>query len=163
VELKTTSYLGKGALKGSQVSLKNEWFSFDKTGNDLYLSAQINAADNLLYGEQTLLGGETGLRGYPLGYQTGDKSALISAEKRFHFNWYPLHIAKFGAVAFADIGSAWGKGNKAHLLADVGIGLRIVPTRSSSAKIFHFDLAFPLIDQDKVDKYQFVVKTSYSF
>ena len=53
---------------------------------------------NLLLGEQVLLGGETGLRGYPAGYQTGDKSLLVTAEKRFHFNWYPLHIAKFGAV-----------------------------------------------------------------
>ncbi len=163
VELASTSYLGKGALKGSRVSLKNEWYSFDKRGNDLYLLAQINAANNLLYGEQILLDGDTGLRGYPLGYQTGDKSVFIRAEKRFHFNWYPLHLAKFGAVAFIDAGSAWGKGNKAKSLADAGIGLRIVPTRSSSAKIFHFDLAFPLIDQDKVDKYQIVVKTSYSF
>jgi len=163
LEFETSSYLGKGKLKGSRVNAKGEWYTFDKTGNNLYFGAKASVASHLLYGEQTVLGGETGLRGYPLGYQTGNKSLLLTAEKRFHFNWYPLHIAKFGAVAFADIGSAWGKGNKAKLLGDVGMGLRIVPTRSSSNKIFHLDLSFPLVDRKKVDNYQITVKTSYSF
>ncbi len=161
--LEGTTYLGKGDLKGNAIQLKNEWYHFDEKANDYYVSAQASIADNLRYGAQTVLGGETGLRGYPLGYQTGNKSVLVSAEKRFHFNWYPLHIAKFGAVAFADVGSAWGKGNKAKVIADVGVGLRIVPTRSSSGKIFHLDISAPLVDRKKVDNYQVLIKTSYSF
>ncbi|HEC04981.1 MAG TPA: hypothetical protein ENI84_02140 [Thiothrix sp.] len=161
--LDTNSYLGDGLLKGEQVSLKGDWYSFNEKGNDVYLSASITEKSNLLPNEQITLGGDNGLRGYPSSYQTGNKAALITAEKRFHFDWYPLHLAKFGAVAFADVGTAWGAGNDAKVLADVGIGLRMVPTRSSSAKTLHLDIAFPLIERDSVDSVQVLIKTRNSF
>lgn len=163
IEFDATSYLGNGILEGEQVSLKGEWYSFKDTGNDLYLSGKITQQSNLLPGEQILLGGETGLRGYPTGYQTGDKSVLLTAEKRFHFDWYPLHIAKLGAVAFTDVGTAWGGDNEQKILADIGLGLRIVPTRSSSEKSLHLDLAIPLTDRGEVDSIQFLIKTRKSF
>lgn len=163
IELKTTHYIGEGVSKGGQTSLKGEWYAYDNKDNNFYVSTTLEVANNQLEGEQTLLGGEYGLRGYPLGYQTGDKSITLSAEKRVHFDWYPFNLAKFGGVAFVDIGSAWGKGNEARLLSDVGFGLRIVPTRSSSSNIFHLDIAFPLNDLEKVDQYQLVIRGSKTF
>ncbi len=161
--LKGTSYLGDGVLQGENISLGGEWNAFNATGNHLNISARVTSASNLLKSEQTLLGGENGLRGYPFAYQTGNKSALLSLEKRYHFDWYPFDIAKFGMVAFTDIGTAWGAGNDASILADAGIGLRIVPTRSSSAKTIHIDFAIPLTQRDKVDDYQFVIETKQYF
>lgn len=163
IHIDTNSYLGNGLLEGEKLSLQGEWYSFNKSGNNYYFSGKVSEQSNFLPGEQFLLGGETGLRGYPKGYQTGDKSVLLTAEKRFHFNWYPLHIAKFGAVAFADVGTAWGGDNDPNVLADIGIGLRMVPTRSSSAKTLHLDLAVPLNERGKVDGFQFLIKTRKSF
>ncbi len=163
VEFNAGAYLGNGLKQGELVSLKGDWYSFNDKGNDYYLSAQVSQQSNLLPGEQITLGGNNGLRGYPTGYQTGDRRALVTAERRFHFNWYPFHIAKFGAVVFADAGTAWGDGKDPKVLADVGLGLRIVPTRSSSVKTLHIDLALPLAERNAVDSYQFLIKTKNSF
>jgi len=162
--LRGTSYLGDGVLSGERVSLKGEWYSFNETGNDYFVSARLTTASNFQANEQVLLGNDSGLRGYPIAYQSGNKSALITAEKRVHFDWYPLKIAKFGLAAFADVGTAWGEGNQAKVLADVGVGLRIVPTSFSAARTIHLDLAVPLIESDKeVDDYQFLLEVKESF
>lgn len=166
IAFNTTSYFGKGLRQGESVALRGEWYSFNEEGNDYYLKGQLAVANNLQVGEQLLLGEDNGLRGYPIGYQSGDKSALLTFERRFRFNWHPLHLIKFGAVAFADVGTAWGgdrNDNNIHFLSDVGFGFRIVPTRSSSAKSIHFDFAIPLNDQSEVDGYQFLMTTKQSF
>ncbi|NIV16983.1 MAG: hypothetical protein GWN47_00915, partial [Woeseiaceae bacterium] len=33
------------------------------------------------------LGGDTGLRGYPLRYQTGESKVLVTAEQRYFTDW----------------------------------------------------------------------------
>ena len=163
VDINANSYLGSGSLEGQELDLKGEWFRFNSNQkNDLYFSVNAKAKTNLQLGEQLLLGGDNGLRGYPTGFQNGDKSVVFSAEKRFHYNWYPYSLVKFGAVAFADVGTAWGNGNDPDILADVGIGLRIIPTRSSSTKAVHLDLAFPINSGD-VDNFQISIKTKQTF
>ncbi len=157
------SYLGKGKRQGETLILETEYDHFNEKGNDIRISATLKYSSNLKLSEQLVLGGETGLRGYPVAYQTGNKSLLIQAEKRIHFNWYPMHLVKFGAVVFSDIGTAWDDGENKKLLADVGVGLRMIPTRSSTGKALHFDLAFPLIDRGRLDKYQFLIRTANSF
>jgi outer membrane protein assembly factor BamA len=163
IDLEGTSYLGDGSRQGESILIKGELDHFKQQKNDLYFSGTLQLSNNLKLAEQLNLGGETGLRGYPKAYQTGNKTALLQAEKRFHFDWYPLHLAKFGAVVFSDFGTAWGEGNDSKLLADIGIGLRVISTQSSSAKALHLDLAFPLVDRDKVDSFQFLIKTSKDF
>lgn len=163
IEFQANTYLGSGLLQGQTLSLRGSWYSFNQTGNDLYLSGQITEKNNLLPGEQIILGGSNGLRAYPTGYQAGDKAILLTAEKRFHFNWYPFHLVKCGAVAFTDIGTAWGNNNNSKLLADVGVGLRLIPTRSNSAKAVHLDLAIPLNDRNQVDDVQVLITTKNSF
>ena len=163
IKLKGSSYLGNGSRKGESFTFSAEVDHFNKVENDYKVLTKISFSNNLKFGEQLSLGGETGLRGYPKSFQTGNKSFLVQAEKRIHFDWYPMHLVKFGAVLFGDVGTAWGDGNKPKLLADVGFGLRIVPTRSSTGKSLHLDVAFPLIDKGKVDKVQFLIRTSESF
>ncbi|MEZ5450518.1 MAG: hypothetical protein R3E89_16610 [Thiolinea sp.] len=134
VELESSAWLGNGRLQGGRARLKLEWNHFSRPHSSWYLGGELNVASNLLPGEQVLLGGDNGLRGYPTGYQSGDKSLVLNAEKRFFFNWYPLRMARVGAAVFADVGTAWGQGHPAEWLGDVGLGLRIVSTRSSSGK-----------------------------
>lgn len=54
------------------------------------------------------LGGDSGLRGYPLQYQHGTRKALLTTELR----WYPrinlYRMLDLGFVAFADVGRASG-------------------------------------------------------
>lgn len=62
---------------------------------------------------QLLLGGDNGLRGYPLKYQSGTGSLLVSAEERLHTDRYPLRLFHIGAVVFADAGRTWAATSRA--------------------------------------------------
>lgn len=114
-----------------------------------------------------LLGGNSGLRGYPLRYQTGDRRALLTVEQRFFSNWYPFRLFHVGAAIFFDIGRTWGDGPVSPAaeswLKDVGFGLRIGNTRLALGKMIHVDLAFPLDGKDDIKSVQFLVSTKKKF
>lgn len=116
---------------------------------------------------QLLLGGDNGLRGYPLRYQSGTGSLLLSAEERFYTDWYPLRLFHIGAAVFADAGRTWGADVAGEgplgWLSDVGIGLRIGNARSGLGNVLHFDVAVPLSSQPGIDSVQFLVETRHSF
>ena len=76
-------------------------------------------------------------------------------------------LALVGAVAFADVGRAWGLhgGPDADLglLRDVGVGLRISNPRSSRGSIVHIDVAYPLDGPPDIQHLQFIIETATSF
>jgi hypothetical protein len=114
-----------------------------------------------------LLGGDNGLRGYPLRYQSGTRSALFTVEERGYTDLYPFRLFRIGGAAFVDVGRAWG-GSNTNLanpgwLANVGFGLRIVNARSAFSNVLHMDVAFPLNATPDVKKVQFIVKTKLTF
>lgn len=116
---------------------------------------------------QLLLGGDNGLRGYPLRYQAGTARALFTVEQRYYTRWYPFRLFHVGAAAFFDMGRTWGTDvtglESAGLLRDVGIGLRLGSSRSSFGNVLHIDLAFPLDGDDDIDSVQLLVQTKGSF
>jgi hemolysin activation/secretion protein len=57
---------------------------------------------------QLLLGGDNGLRGYPLRYQGGDAVALLTLEQRYFSDWYVLRRFRVGGAVFFDAGRTWG-------------------------------------------------------
>lgn len=113
------------------------------------------------------LGGDNGLRGYPLRYQSGTRRALFTLEERFYTDLYVWQLFRVGGAAYLDIGRAWGGEfvNRAHpgWLKDAGVGLRIVNMRSAFSNVLHVDLAFPLDADVDVRKVQFLVKNRTSF
>jgi len=116
---------------------------------------------------QVLLGGDNGLRGYPLRYQGGDRRMLLTVEQRFFSDWYPFRLFRIGAAAFVDIGRTWGEAplNTPSLgvLKDVGVGLRIGNSRSGLGNIIHVDVAFPLDGDPSIKSVQFLVETKQRF
>jgi hypothetical protein len=116
---------------------------------------------------QILLGGDNGLRGYPLRYQGGEARALLTMEQRYFTNWYPFRLVRVGAAAFFDIGRTWGASPVSTpslgVLKDVGIGLRLGNSRSGLGNIIHIDLAFPLDGGSSIDDVQFLVETKERF
>ncbi len=113
------------------------------------------------------LGGDTGLRGYPLRYQSGDSKILLTVEQRYFWDWYPFRLVRVGGAIFADTGRTWGDnplgGESLGWLSDVGFGLRLAPTRTGTRSIIHVDVAFPLDGDDSIDSVQFVVESKKSF
>ena len=146
-----------GARYYSKQSKKRLFFAalYGAWGQDLDL-------DNFLE-----LGGDSGLRGYPLRYQTGDARLLLSVEERYFTDWYPFRLFRVGFAVFADVGRTWGDNPAAGAplgwLKDVGIGLRIAPTRASGREIYHIDLAFPLDGDSTIDDVQFLIQSKTNF
>jgi hypothetical protein len=113
------------------------------------------------------LGGDSGLRGYPLRYQNGDSKLLVTLEQRYFTDWYPFQLARVGGAIFADVGRVWGRnplgGEPLGWLKDIGFGLRLAPTRSASSKMVHLDIAFPLDGDPTIDSVQISLEAKRSF
>jgi len=142
---------------------------YRKQSNRGLFFAEI-AADNVHEGtaaEQLLLGGDTGLRGYPLRYQTGINRTLFSVEQRGYSDVYLLRIFRVGGAIFYDAGRAWGGANQnlnnPGWLHDIGVGLRMFNDRTASGNVIHLDVAFPLKRTDDIKSVQFLIKGRDSF
>jgi len=132
-----------------------------------YAAGAADVLTNPDVNDTLLLGGDNGLRGYPLRYQSGTRRALFTAEERFYTDIYLWRLFRIGGAAFFDTGRAWGGDNvnasNPGWLSDVGFGLRVVSSRSASGSVLHVDVAFPLNATADIAKVQLLVKTKLSF
>lgn len=156
---------GDTANATSRIELRYSWRQSDRwlffarvdgtMGHDIDLDTPIE------------IGGDSGLRGYPLRYQSGDSRVVVSMEQRYFTDWYPFRLLRVGAAIFADAGRTWGDdplgGENLGWLTDVGLGLRLAPTRIGTDKVFHIDVAFPLNGDDSIDDVQILFEAKRSF
>ncbi|MDP2562724.1 hypothetical protein [Psychrobium sp. 1_MG-2023] len=146
---------------------------------------------NMLYNphqeNQLFLGGDTGLRGYPLRHLSGEQTGVLTFEQRYYSDAYLFRLIRIGAAFYVDIGKSWGD---SHLLeqydklltamppeaqvtaiekqdkrwlANVGIGLRFTPSRVDANHVIHVDLAFPLANRQDIKSSQFLISVKQSF
>ena len=73
------------------------------------MAAEGALAEKLDPETQLLLGGDTGLRGYPLRYQAGDRRGSSSWSSAFFSDRELFHVLHLGAAVFYDVGRAWFK------------------------------------------------------
>jgi hypothetical protein len=132
-----------------------------------YASVGGTIGHNLDIDNQLMLGGDTGLRGYPLRYRSGDKIALLTLEQRYFTDWYPFRLFRVGGAVFFDMGKTWAgpyqSANENEVLKDVGFGLRLGNMRSGEGRVAHIDIAFPLDGDERIKNVQFLVQTRKSF
>jgi hypothetical protein len=156
-----------GELRNGLIGAEGRLYWATSTRSKFYASVSGAAAEQLDAELQLTLGGDNGLRGYPLRYQAGTARALLTLEQRYYTNWYPFRLFHVGAAAFFDMGRTWGTdvtgAESLGLLKDVGIGLRLGSSRSSFGNVLHIDLAFPLDGTDDIDQVQLLVQTKGSF
>jgi len=115
---------------------------------------------------QILLGGDTGLRGYPVRYARGDRKWLVSLEERLYTDIDLFRLLNVGAAAFVDVGHAWFDDDDAEdlgVLSNVGVGLRLGSSRSSRGAMLHVDFAVAIGAPDDVDDFQIAVSSRESF
>lgn len=150
----------------------------------LYTKLQYDQRSRNFLDQPLDLGGETGLRGYPVQYQLGTQRWLSTAELR----WYPqltvYQLLDLGFVAFADVGRASGgdirisestvaslrsdadllKPNEAeHWLGAVGLGARFYSSRSSNNHVIHVDLSKPVGGATEVNSWEIQLKVEQKF
>ena len=159
--------LESGDSRNSIVGLKARYF-FRQSEKRMFFATVEGAHGYALDLDNVVeLGGDTGLRGYPLRYQTGDSKFLITAEQRFFWDWYPFRLFRVGGAVFADAGRVWGENPVGEVnqgwLRDIGVGLRFAPTRTGFRKIIHLDIAFPLDGDNSIDDIQILLESKSSF
>jgi hypothetical protein len=137
-------------------------------GSELLLTSLTTVhGNNLDLENQVLLGGDNGLRGYPLRYQSGERSAVFTVEQRFFTDWYPFRLLRFGYAVFMDAGRVSGTDPRGTpslgTLYDVGVGLRLTSPRASGGSVLHVDLAFPINAPADIDDVQLIIEKKASF
>ena len=156
-----------GELVNGLLSAEGRFYWETSKYSKFFASVSGAAAEQLDQELQLTLGGDNGLRGYPLRYQAGTSRALLTLEQRYYTKWYPFRLFHVGAAAFVDVGRTWGTdvtgAESLGLLRDVGIGLRLGSSRSSFGNVVHIDLAFPLDGDEDIDSVQLLVTTKGSF
>jgi outer membrane protein assembly factor BamA len=165
VDFDTTGRVEAAALRGARAGAGARYYFRQSPRRLLFVDLSAEAGRRLDADQQILLGGDSGLRGYPLRYQSGEGRWLLTAEQRFFTHWYPFQLFNVGAAVFFDMGSTWGRdplGSASQgVLKDFGFGLRLGNSRSALGNVLHLDVAFPL-DGD-VRSPQFLVETRKSF
>lgn len=132
-----------------------------------FLSTSFDTLKNPRPSEFLQLGGENGLRGFPLRYQTGEKRILVTVEERRYTDLYLFRLFRIGGAIYGDIGRAWDGavdgGPAPRWRSDIGIGLRIFNSRTAFGNVMHADLAFPLNPEPGIKKVQFLLTSKVSF
>jgi outer membrane protein assembly factor BamA len=153
--------------RNSQLYFTGDYYLRNLDRHLLTVSLEALATDDLDPENQVLLGGDNGLRGYPIRYQAGESRVVLNVEQRFFTDFYPWRLIRVGWAVFADVGKVHGRDPRATeplgTLYNVGAGLRLTSPRASGRNVLHVDLAFPLKRQPDIDSVQFVIETKGSF
>ncbi len=156
-----------GNTANGETTINTRFYHRQSERRMFFMALEGTAGHDLDLDNLVQLGGKSGLRGYPLRYQTGDSKMLFTIEQRYFTDWYPFRLFRVGGAIFADVGRTWGDNpigeRNFGWLADVGFGLRFAPTRFSTDKIMHLDFAFPLGGDASIDNVQILLQTKRSF
>lgn len=159
--------LESGDLRNAIIGGAARWYLRQSGRRLLFASLRGDVAEELDLDNPLEIGGDAGLRGYPLRYQRGDARAQFTIEQRYFTDYYLWRLFRVGGAVFFDAGRVWGSnpfgGENLGLLKDIGFGLRLSSTRSSIGKMIHIDFAFPLDGDDSIDSFQFLVEARRSF
>jgi outer membrane protein assembly factor BamA len=159
--------LGEGFAENLLFENELRYFYPMFTNQMFYTQLNIDAGHHLDGENQLLLGGATGLRGYPARVQEGNRRVLFRMEQRYYTDLHVLQLFYVAGAAFFDIGQAWTPDvtpeRHAGFLKDVGMGLRLSPSRTSRGTIIHLDLAYALDAEADTKNFQFLVSTESRF
>jgi len=162
-----TGQFSAGEVSHQKAGVQAQYYLPHRPHRVFYAGLSIDAATRVDTAEELLLGGDNGLRGYPLRYQSGTRRVLLTLEERHYTDLYLWRLFRIGAAAFFDVGRAWGGSNvnaaNPGWLSDAGVGLRIASLRSAFSDVLHVDLAFPLDGTPEIEKVQLVVRAKATF
>ena len=133
-----------------------------------FYKLHLDLGRELTEASEFFLGGDSGVRGYPLKLQSGDKRLVCNFERRYYTDLHILQLFYVAGLIFADVGRAWSVGDPNSgdqgILSDVGFGLRAASSRSSTNNVIHLDVAFPMNRKESnLNEYQVVIKASGDF
>jgi hypothetical protein len=168
--LASTSLSGRwasGGIEDGIASAALRYYARDLGENLFFASLSGDFTHRLDLDSQLRLGGDNGLRGYPLRFQNGTRRAVLTLEQRFFSTREYFHLLHAGAALFFDAGRAWSpegpSGAGRGLLKDIGAGLRLACSRAAHGSVVHVDVALPLDRSHSIRAVQYLISTSETF
>lgn len=167
LEAHTDGRIESGDMRNAIIGGTVRWYLRQSERRLLFATLFGDVSEELDLDNPLEIGGDIGLRGYPLRYQRGDARAQFTLEQRYFTDYYLWRVFRVGGAAFFDAGRVWGNnpygGKNLGLLTDVGLGLRLASTRSSIGRMIHIDVAFPLNGDSSIDAVQLLLSGKRSF
>jgi len=168
-----TGRFGEHGLENTLFSVAARYYVRQAPWRTLFVAAGADRGVDLDVNKQLTLGGDNGLRGYPLRYRTGQGRWLLTVEERAFTDWFPFRLFTVGGAVFYDVGNTWGDNivpavpppaSANHgALQDVGFGLRLGNSRSALGSVIHIDLAFPINADPSISKVQLLIEAKQRF
>ncbi len=153
-------------------NINTEYFyNIDKNWG-VYLNNTNVMSDNQYLDKPVSIGGNTGVRGFPLQYQHGKHSVKFTSEIRYYPYINIFKLFDIAGAAFFDTGRTFGDieaiGVKQNIedewLYSVGIGARLYsPHSAGSHQVIHVDFAFPQSDNPDINNFEIRVEAKQSF
>jgi len=129
---------------------------------------QWNIGKNLFRDQRITIGGDDGMRAFPLYYQSGNKSAIASTEYRYITAWHLYQLVDVALAAFVDAGRAWDNPDRTTTLDrgtlyGYGVGVRLLPSHASRGSIISIDLSKPVTNNPELSgwRWRFIAKREF--
>jgi hypothetical protein len=175
---------------GTQIGRRQGFAWVDTRANGLYSSAGLDSGSVQLAGTVVLtpanrhllighadigwikkpqpatefdLGFSTGPRGFPIHAFTGDRTYFTTAEYRFIFGEDVLKALDLGVASFVDHGGAWYSTQSRRTGTNIGLGLRLSPSRAADANPTRLDLAYRFKNDQEKAGWVFVIASGLVF
>ncbi|AAZ28494.1 hypothetical protein [Colwellia psychrerythraea] len=150
------------------VKLSGEYFYQLNKNWGFYLSNTNVISKNQYIDQPVTMGGNTGLRGFPLQYQHGQDSIKVTSEIRYYPEVNLFKLFDLAGVAFVDAGRTYGESTVKNIeegwLSSAGLGLRLhSPHSGGNHPIIHIDFAFPQSDNPEINGFEIRVQAKKSF
>ncbi|HTS88503.1 MAG TPA: hypothetical protein VMG41_08435 [Gemmatimonadales bacterium] len=129
----------------------------------LIAHADIGWLKNPLPGTEFDLGFLIGPRGFPLHAFTGDRTYFATTEYRYMLGEDIWKAIDLGVAAFADHGGAWWNYEGRRTGTDVGLGIRIGPSRAANANPTRLDFAYRFKNDAQRAGWLFVISSGLVF
>jgi hypothetical protein len=133
-----------------------------------YLNNVSTFSQNQYLDKPISIGGNSGLRGFPLQYQHGEHSVKFTSEIRYYPNINIFKLADLAGAVFFDGGKAFGDSLVENIennwLYSAGIGARLYSPHSSQGhQMIHIDLAFPISENPDIDSVEIRFQVKQAF
>lgn len=172
--LSGSTYWHSDGPRNQVVHWLNRFYYTPKSEQQWFANIELSRGWDLFVDQPLSLGGDTGLRGYPIRYQHGDHRVLLNLERRFYIAYDVWSLFDIGGAIYADYGRAWNEGEDNGVndgwLGDVGFGIRLSPTRTGSEEegavnVLHIDIATPLVRKNdpELDEWQLLITLKSRF
>ncbi len=143
------------------------FYQFDQYWG-FYLNSTNIISENQYLDRPVTMGGNTGLRGYPLQYQHGKNSTKLTSEIKYYPKINLFKLFDIAGVAFFDTGRAFGGSIVQNIeddwLVSAGLGKRVhSPHSGGNHQVIHIDFAFPQSNNPNIDSFEVRVQAKRAF